>query len=448
MKPLLAVVPLALVGLAQAAPPAADVTAAVVPARCKAAVETLAGFGTRHVLSDTQSPERGVGAARTWIKGQFEALGKAAEGRLEVRFEEFDAPPSARLPKGAHLVNVVAVLRGTDPAAAGRAYYVVGHYDSRNADAMDTQHDAPGANDDASGVAVVLECARVLAAHPPKATVVFLATAAEEQGLIGAKHHADAIAAAKPYQILGVLNNDIVGDPSPAFEAGGADLPKARDLVRVFSEGVPRNASAELLAKIRTEGAESDSTSRELSRYVVEVARLEGLAVRPVQVFRQDRFLRGGDHSAFNEAGFPAVRFSVPAEDYSRQHADVTTRDGQPYGDVPSFVDAEYLAGVARLNAATLWHLASAPGTPANVRTLTKELTVDATLRWDPQPDAAGFEVVWRLTTEPEWTHAKDVGLATQARLPMSKDNFFFGVRAYDAKGLRSPVAFAWAAKE
>ena len=167
-----------------------------------------------------------------------------------------------------------------------------------------------------------------------------------------------------------------------------------------------------------------------------------------MQVFRQDRFLRGGDHSAFNEAGFPAVRFSVPAEDYSRQHADVTTRDGQPYGDVASFVDADYLAGVARLNAAALWHLANAPATPVNVRTLTKELTADATLRWDPQPDAAGFEVVWRLTTEPEWTHAKDVGPTTQARLPMSKDNFFFGVRAYDAQGLRSPVAFAWAAKE
>lgn len=439
---------LALAASTLAAPPAAETLAVIEAARCKADVDKLASFGTRHALNDTKSETRGSAAAQNWIKSEFEAISKANGGKLAVHFEEFDAPPSTRLPKGAHLVNVVAVLPGSDPQAAKRAYYVLGHYDSRNGGMMDAEHDAPGANDDASGVTVAIECARALAAHPPKATVVFVATAAEEAGLIGAKHHAETIAAQKPYEVMGVLNNDIVGDPSPAFEPGGAKLPAGRDLVRVFSEGVPNNPSATLLAKIRTEGAESDSTSRELSRFVLEVARWESLAITPVQVFRQDRFLRGGDHSAFNDAGFPAVRFSVPAEDYTRQHVDVTTKDGKAYGDVPSFVDGDYLANVARINAATLWHLANGPATPRNVRTLTKELTTDATLRWDAQSDASGYEVVWRLTTEAEWTHAKDLGTATEARLPMSKDNFFFGVRAYDKQGLKSPVAFAWASRE
>jgi len=311
---------------------------------------------------------------------------------------------------------------------------------------MDAVGASPGANDDASGVAVVLECARLVAANPLESTVVFLCTAGEEQGLVGAHFHAKTLAAEGKYRVVHVLNNDIVGDPSPPFiGADGEPRGDAASVIRVFSEGMPRKASAEELAKIRLEGAESDSPSRQLARFAAFIARREATPVRPMLVFRQDRFLRGGDHAAFNEAGFAAVRFTVGSEDYSRQHQNVTERDGKRYGDVPEFVSAQYLKGVTQLNLATLVHLANAPAPPANARMLAKELTTDATLAWDASPGAAGYEVVWRETTSPDWTHARDAGDATTLTLPMSKDNFYFGVRAYDADGFVSPVSFAWA---
>lgn len=422
-------------------------------AHAKAVVEKLASFGTRHTLSDTTSDTRGIGAARRWLKSELESFGPA----LRVQFEEFDAPPGPRMPQGGRIVNVVATLPGAAAGAARRACYVVGHYDTMNADRMDAAGDAPGANDDASGVAVVLECARALAGRELETTIVFLCTAGEEQGLLGAKLHADALGAEERFDTVWVLNNDIVGDPSPAllFEApdkptGLIDWQESRLTVRVFSEGLPRNPDAQRLATIRLEGAENDSASRQLARFVAFVARRESTALRPMLVFRLDRFLRGGDHSAFNEAGFSSVRFSVPAEDYSRQHANVTERDGQPYGDVARFVDGEYLANVARLNAATLVHLASAPAPPGKARVITAKIEEDTLLRWEQSADAdiAGYEVVWRRTTSADWEFEKDVRAETEARLKVSKDNFFFGVRAYDRDGYRSPVSFAWAARE
>jgi hypothetical protein len=250
-----------------------------------------------------------------------------------------------------------------------------------------------------------------------------------------------------------VLSNDIVGDPSPAFTLSPSDdaQPDATRLVRVFSEGLPREATAEQVAKIRAEGAESDSPSRQLARFIEDVATREHTRIRPMLVFRQDRFLRGGDHSAFNESGFAGVRFSVPSEDYSRQHQNVTTSaDGKPYGDVSRFVSADYVADVARLNLATLMHLANAPSPPTRARMITAELSSDTLVRWvaSPEPDTAGYEVVSRLTTEANWTRVIDAGKATELRIPMSKDNFFFGVRAYDHDGYRSPVSFAWAARD
>jgi hypothetical protein len=248
-----------------------------------------------------------------------------------------------------------------------------------------------------------------------------------------------------------VLNNDIVGDPSPAFvlDESGTKTDAAHT-VRVFSEGIPRNAAAETIARIRAEGAESDSPSRQLARFIVDVAERESTSVRPFLVFRQDRFLRGGDHAAFNEVGFPAVRFTVPGEDYSRQHVDTTAREGKAYGDLAAFVDGEYLANVSKLNLAVLMHLANAPALPGNVRILTKELAASTQLAWETPAgsDATGYEVLWRLTTQPQWTGVKDVGAANTASLPMSKDQFLFGVRAYDADGYRTPVVFAWSAKE
>lgn len=442
------------------APMAKDVTALVSADRCKDSVVRLAGFGTRHSLSETDSQTRGIGAARRWLKSEFEAAGKAGDGRLKVEFEEFDAPKMPRLPEGAHLVNVVATLPGTMHEAQRRIVYVVGHYDSINGTILDPKADAPGANDDASGTAVVLECCRVLAGKKLDATVVFLCTAAEEQGLVGAKYHADTLATRKLHDHVFVLNNDIVGDPSIPFgvPAPAASPPSttadSSTFVRLFSEGIPKNASAEELSKIRTQGAESDSPSRQLARFVAGVAQREGMAFKPRLVFRQDRFLRGGDHSAFNDAGFPAVRFSVPGEDYTRQHATVIDKGGKPYGDLPEFVSGEYIASVARLNAASIVHLANAPTPPGSAVMLTKALTQTATLRWNrpPEPDVAGYEIMIRETTAPDWTLLNRIdGAADQTStitLELSKDNYFFGVRAFDKDGYRSPVSFCWASRD
>ncbi|HRJ49474.1 MAG: M28 family metallopeptidase [Phycisphaeraceae bacterium] len=446
----------AILSLMAATPPrhasenAALAMAAISAERCAADVETLAAFGTRHTLSDTDSPTRGIGAARRWIKSQFEAIAATSNGRMTASFETFEIPPGPRVPAGATIVNVVAVLRGVMPEAAGRACYVVGHYDSRNGEPLDASGDAPGANDNASGTAVVLECARVLALLPTDATIVFLATAGEEQGLLGARAHAEVVAAERRWTINGVLNNDIVGDP---YGWSTAPDPADRSSIRVFSEGLPRNPSAQRLSELRAIGAENDSTSRQLARFVAEIAAVEKTGIRPRITYRHDRFLRGGDHSCFNDAGFSAVRFTAPKEDYNRQHQDVrveTAPDGSTitFGDLPRFVNPEYLADVARLNAAVLVHLANAPSAPADVRVITAQLENPTTLRWSPspEPDVAGYEIVWRETTSPTWDHARDVGTTTEAVVELSKDDWFFGVRAYDRDGYRSPVSFAGAA--
>ncbi|MCH7792985.1 MAG: M28 family metallopeptidase [Planctomycetes bacterium] len=407
----------------------------------------LANFGTRHTLSETESQTRGIGAARRWIKARFEGFSADGGETLDVSFERFEQSPMRRVPEAAELVNVVAVLPGSMPEAAGRLYYVIGHYDSRNGDGMDAQGDAPGANDDGSGTAVVLELARVLAGERLDATVVFMATAGEEQGLLGARHHA-AQALARGADIRGVLSNDIVGDPSgPALADGTAR--EARGLIRVMSEGIPRDGSAEELGRIRSLSGESDSVSRQLARFIAEVAELHGTSVRPMLVFRPDRFLRGGDHTAFNQHGYAAVRFTEVYEDYSRQHQDITEVDGRAYGDVAEYVDAGYLADVARLNAAAIVHLANAPSVPGNARIITARLSNDTTLRWEasPEPDTAGYEIVWRETTSPVWTDSVDVGNVTEYTIELSKDNHFFGVRAYDGEGYKSPVAFPVAAR-
>ncbi len=422
-------------------------------ARLRLSVEKLCSFGTRHTLSETTSETRGIGAARNWLKQELESYAPKSAGaevksaRLKVEFEEFDAPKSIRLPDGGRVVNIVATLPGAMKEAADRRYYVVAHYDSRNADALDFKGDAPGANDNASGSAVVLESARVLSTLNLDSTVVFLLTAGEEQGLIGAEYHA-AQAAARQENIAGVLNNDIVGDPTDPAVSGSRYY-----TVRVFSEGLPRNPSAEQLADIRTIASESDSSSRQLARFVEAIAaQHENILPQTAMIFRQDRFLRGGDHMAFNTNGFPAVRFTVFREHYDRQHVNVATKDSLPYGDVARYLDSDYMARVARLNIATLMNLANAPRPPANVRIVNKDLGSDTLIRWSasPEPDVIGYEVVHRATTDPTWStdFVSDAGRATELRLSLNKDDHFFGVRAYDRQGYRSPVAFAGAAKE
>jgi Zn-dependent M28 family amino/carboxypeptidase len=318
----------------------------------------------------------------------------------------------------------------------------MGHYDSRASGANDAESDAPGANDDASGVAVAIELARVLSKHRLDSTVVLMATAGEEQGLIGARMHARA-ARERGLDIRAVLNNDIVGDPT------GPDGRGARDRIRVFSEGLPaQTLEGQAYANFRRHSAENDSPSRQLARYIAEIAELHDLSVKPWVIYRPDRFLRGGDHTPFNELGFAAVRFCEVYEDYTRQHQDLREEGGVRYGDLPEFVDAEYLADVARLNAAAVVHLANAPSPPSNARILTARLSNDTTIRWNPspEPDVAGYEVVWRDTASPVWQHSRDVGDATEATIELSKDNWFFGVRAYDREGYRSPVVFPFGA--
>lgn len=408
--------------------------------RIQANIEKLVSFGTRSTLSAQDSESiaagRGIGAAREWIKSEFERYSKDCGGCLEVKTDNFTEEATERIPKATEIANVYAVLKGRDVPNAKRMVVVTGHYDSRNTDILDVKGDAPGANDDGSGTAVSLECARVLSKMKFPATIVFLAVAGEEQGLNGSKHFAQMVkekmAKDQGWDLEAVLNNDIVG--------GDKSAEQDHSVVRVFSEGVPAAASEQDLRRIRGLGGESDSGSRELARYIADVARAYETGVKPMLVFRLDRFLRGGDHYSFNQQGFAAVRFTEFREDFHHQHQNVRTENRVEYGDLLKFVDYDYVARVARLNAATLASLAAAPAPPANVRVLTKDLENDTTLTWEASPGgmAAQYEVLWRATTSPEWEHAQKIGVLTRATLKLSKDNVIFAVRAVDHAGHRS----------
>ena len=403
--------------------------------RIQANIEKLVSFHTRTTISAQDAAAiaagQGIGAAREWIKSEFERYSKECGGCLEVKTDEFLEPPSERIPKPTEITNVYAVLKGTDPANARRTVLVTGHYDSRNSDTFDVEGAAPGANDDGSGTAVSLECARVLSKLKFPATIIFLTVAGEEQGLNGSRHFA-TMARQQSWDLEAALNNDIVGgDKNP-----GQD----RSVVRVFSEGLPSAATDAEIRRTRALGAESDSGSRQLARYIADVGRTYGAGVKPMMIFRPDRYLRGGDHSSFNQQGFSAVRFTEFSEDFNHQHQTLRTENGIEYGDLPKFVDFDYVARVARLNAATLASLASAPAPPGNVRLLTEKLENDSTLTWDAAPGglASSYEVLWRATTSPDWEHAQNVSNTTRTTLKISKDNVIFAVRAVDAQGHRS----------
>lgn len=418
---------------------------AISPDRIAADVERLVSFGTRHTLSDTESDSRGIGAARRWILAEFERIA-AASGRTgdEAVRAYFDPhhyePDGRRITRPVDVVNVVCEIPGSMPEARARRYYVIGHYDSRASGANDAESDAPGANDDASGTVVAIELARVLAGERLDSTVILMPTAGEEQGLLGARAHARA-ASENALDVRAVLSNDIVGDPT------GPGGQRADHLIRVFSEGIPARRDEDAVGRIRALAAEGDSDSRQLARYLAEVGEWYDLPVRPKLVFRPDRFGRGGDHTPFNEHGFPAVRLTEVHENYNRQHQDVRVEDGVHFGDLPEHVDRHYLANVARLNAAAIICMANAPSIPQRVRIITAQLGNETALRWDasPEPDVAGYEVVWRDTTSPVWQHSLDVGNVLAARVDAGKDDHYFGVRAYDEDGYRSPVAFAGA---
>jgi hypothetical protein len=329
---------------------------------------------------------------------------------------------------------VYAILHGTDSERAKQIYLVTGHYDSRNSDNANATDPAPGANDDGSGTAVSLECARVLSKHKFPATIIFLTVAGEEQGLDGSTHFAK-MAKAEGWQLEGVLNNDIVGgNRTPG------DTLQNDNWVRVFSEGIPAAATEADIRRIRSVGGENDSTSRVLARYIHEVSETYDFGqFTPKLIFRRDRYLRGGDHTAFNEQGFAAVRFTEYREDYNHQHQNVRTENGIEYGDLPKFVDFKYVANVARLNAATLASLASAPAPPAKVRLLTTKLENDSMLEWQSAPGASAYEVLWRKTTDADFPPENVMRTTdTKADLQQSKDNVIFAVRSVDDKGHRS----------
>ena len=414
-------------------PQIAAALARVSAQRIQANIEKLVSFQTRLTLSaqdaDSVKAGHGIGAAREWIKAEFESYSRACGGCLEVKTDSFTEAPAERIPKPTVITNVYAVQKGTGPESAKRIVLVTGHYDSRNSDTLDVSGIAPGANDDASGTAVSLECARVLSQMKFPATIIFLTVAGEEQGLNGSRHFA-RMARDQNWNIEAVLNNDIVG--------GDRNPQQNPEVVRVFSEGVPLAATETELRQVRNLGGESDSASRLLARYIAEVSRTYQTAAQPLLVFRLDRYLRGGDHYSFNQQGYAAVRFTEYREDYNRQHQNVRTENGIEYGDLPRFVNFDYVANVARLNAATLASLASAPAPPARVRLQTKELENDSTLTWEASPGSASYEVLWRDTTSPEWEHAQPAGNVTRATLPLSKDNVIFAVRAVDSMGHRS----------
>lgn len=401
----------------------------------EAIIRKLVSFKARHTLGDTTSKTIGVGAARNWIKAEYERYASESHGRMTVQFDTFTQPKGVRIDKPVKLKNILAILKGTDPKDT-RVYIVSGHYDSRINDVMDPNGDEPGANDDASGTAVSMEIARVMAKRSFPATIIFMAVVGEEQGLYGSTHVAKR-AKAENWNVDAMLNNDIVGN-THGMET---DLKDNRS-VRVFSEGVPTIAAGneKLIASLISLGGENDSPSRELARYTKETAEryVDQLDVR--LIYRRDRYLRGGDHVPFLQQGFTAVRFTEMNEDFNRQHQNIRTENGVDYGDLPDFVDFNYVQKVARMNLSVLANLAIAPAEPQNVGVVTSGLTNRTQLKWEVPAigkKPTGYYVLMRETTSPYW-EKKFYVTDTHADLAYSKDNYFFGVQSVDAEGHES----------
>jgi hypothetical protein len=401
----------------------------------EATIRKLVSFKTRHTLSDTTSKTTGIGAARNWIKAEYEKYAAESHSRMTVQFDTFTQPKSERVDKPVKLKNVLAILKGTDPKDT-RVYIVSGHYDSRISDIMEPNGDEPGANDDASGTAVSMEIARVMAKRSFPATIIFMAVAGEEQGLYGSTHVAKR-AKAENWNVDAMLNNDIVGN-THGMET---DLKDNRS-VRVFSEGVPTVAAADArqIASLISLGGENDSPSRELARYAKETGEryVDQLDVK--LIYRRDRYLRGGDHVPFLQQGFAAVRFTEMNEDFTRQHQTIRTENGVDYGDLPDFVDFNYVQKVARMNLSVLANLALAPAEPQNAGIITSGLTNRTQLKWDAPPAGkkpAGYYVLMRESTSPYW-EKKFYVTDTHADIAYSKDNYFFAVQSVDTEGHES----------
>ena len=391
----------------------------------------LVSFGTRNAFSEQlHSNTRGVFEARDWIRSQFELAAKSSGGRMTVTYDTYPQPKTDRTPRDVTISSVIAVLKGDDPD--GRTYIMSSHYDSRNSDGNDATLDAPGADDNGSGTSAVIEAAKVMAKRAFHGTIIFACFDGEEQGLFGSSHFAKVLKQ-RSVDVVADLNNDIIG------ASVGPHSERAPNTVRIFSQALPADAD---LPRVNLIGSENDSPSRELARFVKATGEAYVPEMNGELIYRADRFLRGGDQESFTDQGFPAMRFVEKYEDFNHQHQNVRVEGGVQFGDLLQYVDFDYLARITRMNIAALAALALGPGQPSDVQMLTKQLGYDTTLRWKPAPHAAAYEIVWRETTSPVWQNVKNVGNVNQSTVPLSKDDFIFGVRAVDANGLRSPAVY------
>jgi len=439
--------------IAQRAGPAPlrEIADQVSEARLKADVERLVGFGTRHTLSSRDHPTRGIGAALNWTEAEFRRISRGCRGCLEV-VRTGDTVTGRRIPNPTLVENVVAIQRGTE--RPNQVVIITGHIDSRVTDVMNVEADAPGANDDGSGTAAVIEAARVLSRHRFPATIVYAALSGEEQGLIGGRILAD-YARAQGWEVVANLNNDIIGNSC------GSDGVCDAANVRVFSEGLRWQGGDVLRGQVRSLGGENDSPSRNLSRYLATLAQELSLGLDVRQIWRNDRFGRGGDHTEFLNAGFPAVRLSVAVEDYNYQHQDLRTENGVAYGDTVERMDFPYLRRVTALNVAALARLARAPAPPEPMAE--GAVSTNTTVSWNTVPGATDYIVRWRRTDSANWEHAIRAQnpngtcvriLATRIHQPglrdsnctlpgIRVDDWVFGVSSVAADGSESPVASA-----
>jgi hypothetical protein len=411
------------------------------PDQIKATITKLVSFGTRHTASSQTDPNCGIGAATQWVTDQMNSFAANSNGRMIVQQQRFTQAVSSNIPVPTTITNVIATIKGT--VSPERFYVITGHLDSRVSDVLNFTDDAPGADDDGSGVPVVPELARVFATHQFPGTLVPATVAGEEQGLYGSAFMANQMAAAGN-DVQGMFSNDIVG-ASQAFDGTKPD-PRT---VRLFVEGVPTSITPGQLSLMQSVGGENDGLTHQLARFVQDKAPfgLTGMNIRVI--WRRDRYLRGSDHLSFQTHGYPAARITEPRENFSHEHQDARVENGTQFGDLPKFVDFDYAARVARVNAAALWALATNPATVKNVRIHTAPPpglpgTNLTSLDWaaNPEPNLAGYEIVMRETTSPVWTSAIKVGNVTSVTLNISKDNVQFGVRAVDNAGRRGQVGF------